>query len=302
MSQPPAESAPPSEGAATSPEASPEPTPSPADAAPSPAGPSAPDGRAPEEEGSNTTFLILGVLVVILAVVLAIQVPAIQTKLRLRKLQTGLAKPTPSVDEGALEALRAEGPDLLTHLADELEAGGAERERFRILLIGKLLAPMKGEEATQVLIALAADKSPAVRANVYDQLAERTQAGLMDSKLALETLAACWHKEEDEVAKACAAGASVRLGDSRATWPLIYSIRHIPPHGAHLVPNLVESLKVALGPTIRLDLEASPKEAMRQMLAIEATYQEQGGKIPPGQDLKSVLEKRAASASGGAGQ
>lgn len=296
MSQPPAESA-----STPSEEAAP---PAPEESAPAPASADASSsGDDDDEEGSSTASLILGAVVLVLAIVLAVQVPAIQTQLRLRKLEAGLAQPKPVVEEEALAALAAEGPDLLTNLADELEVGGPERERFRILLIGRLLAPMKGNEASQVLIALAADPSPTVRANVYDQLAKRAQAELLDSKVAKETLAACWAAEKDPIAKAFAAASSVRLGDKRATWPLIYAMRTLPADGVHLMPSFVEALKVQLGPTVELNLRAAPEEIKRQMLAIEATYQEQGGKIPAGQDLKSVLEKeRAASASGGAGQ
>lgn len=260
------------------------------------------EGAAPEGGSNALTYVILGAVVVILAIVLAIQVPTIQIQLRLRKIQAGLAQPKPIIDEAALEALSAEGPALLTHLADELEVGGPERERFRIFLIGRLLAPMKGEEATQVLVAMTADKSAAVRANVYDQIANRAKAELMDTKQAREALAICWSAEKDDVAKGVAASSSVRLGDSRAVWPLIWSIRHTPPRGSHLVPAFIESLKLALGPEVSLDLSAPPEEVKRQMLAIEAAYQAQGGKIPPGQDLKSVLDKSPAPASGGAGQ
>ena len=281
------------EGPAGSTEASPE--------SETPAG-ETPAGESAEGGANATTYVILAAVVVILAIVLAIQVPTIQTQLRLRKIQAGLAQPKPIVDEAALEALTAEGPALLTHLADELEVGGPERERFRIFLIGRLLAPMEGEEATQVLMAMVGDKSPAVRANVYDQIANRAKSKLMDTKQARAALAAAWSAEQDDVAKGVAASSSVRLGDERAIWPLIWSLRHTPPRGSHLVPTFVETLKLALGPKVALDLNAPPEEVKRQMLAIEAAYQAQGGKIPPGQDLKSVLEKSAAQASGGAGQ
>ncbi len=302
MSQTPPESAPPASEAAPTPSSEGAPgTDLAADSGGAPASDAADESAG--DKGSNaTTYAILGVVVVILAIVLAIQVPAIQIQLRLRKLQTGLSQPTPVVDEPALEALVAEGPGLLTYLADELEVGGPERERFRIFLVGRLLAPMEGEEATQVLIAMAADKSPAIRANVYDQLANRAQAKLMDPKLARDTLALCWAGDSDEISKGFAASSSVRLGDAQAVWPLIWSIRHMPARGSHLVPNFVESLKIALGPKVALDLKASPEEIQRQMLAIEAAYQAQGGKIPAGQDLKSELEKGSAPASGGAGQ
>jgi hypothetical protein len=297
MTQPPAESAsPPNEEAVTTPSES-------GSAEASAPETSSSDTSSEDEEGGNSvTFLIFGAVVVVLAIVLAVQVPAIQTQLHLRKLQAGLAQPKPVVEQEALDALLAEGPELLTHLADELEVGGPERQTFRIFLIVRLLAPMEGSEASQVLIALTADKSPEVRANVYEQIAKRVEAKLLDRKLATEALAASWAKEKDEVARAFAASSSVRLGDPRATWPLIWSIRSMSSRGAHLVPNFVESLKVALGPDVVLDLKAPPEEVKRQMFAIEATYQAQGGKIPAGQDLKSVLEKRAASASGGAGQ
>jgi hypothetical protein len=279
--------------------------PAPTQAVGSPIGsPPAPARTAPGQDSSKrTTWIAFLVSLIALGVVLVVQVPTIRTQMRFRTLKRGMALPTPNADATAVEALRSEGRSLLPTLAEELEVGGTDSDAYRILLVGKLLAPMEGEEASLVLIAMTKDISPAVRVNVYTQLSARVDAGLIDRGRVVECLASRWHQEQDLVARGFAANALVRVGDERGLWPLLLALRHLPPHAAHAAPIFVETLKKALGPQIQLDQRAAPEIQIRQMIAIEEAYQAKGGKIPPGQDLETMLKKQSSgSANRGPGQ
>lgn len=250
-----------------------------------------------EASSNRTTWILFGAAWVVAAVVLAVQAPAIGRQLKLRSLRQGVSAPQPKVDQEAADALVAEGKGAIRAIADELAQADPEREAFRALLAAKVLGPMEGPEATQLLIALTQDGSPGLRANAYEALAERALAERAPRALVTEALFAR-SKDSDGFAQAVAGRSLVRLGDERGLWPMIDGLRRLPTWAYGSAPTILETLRAALkAPGLQLDLSAPPEARLEQVRAIEAAYLKHGGVIPPGQDLETLLKAQPAGSS-----